>query len=68
MNALMDISGIVSVAAQGSQQRATDAVDLTVLKKALNAQQSAAQSLINSLPTPSSSLPAHLGQNVNVVA
>jgi hypothetical protein len=63
----MDISSIANLATQLSQQRTAQAVDVSVLKKALAIQQSAALTLIESV-TPASSLPSHLGQNVNVVA
>jgi tRNA A-37 threonylcarbamoyl transferase component Bud32 len=63
----MDISGVANLATAMKQQRTEDAVDVSVLKKALDIQKSNAQTLIQSV-TPASSLPAHLGQNVNVVA
>jgi hypothetical protein len=63
----MDISGIANLATQLSQQRTAQAVDVSILKKALAIQQSSAMTLIDSV-TPASSLPAHLGQNVNIVA
>jgi len=63
----MDISAIASLSTQMSQQRASDAAALLVFKKALNMQQSAAMTLISSV-TPATSLPPHLGQNVNTVA
>jgi hypothetical protein len=63
----MDVSSISSYATQASQSRTADAVGMTVLKKALDSQQSAAVALINTV-TPSRSLPSHLGQNVNTVA
>jgi hypothetical protein len=63
----MEISGIAQLATQMSQQRTSDAAALLVLKKAMDMQQSSAQTLIASV-TPSSALPPHLGQNVNTVA
>jgi hypothetical protein len=63
----MDISGIARLSTALTQQQTSEAAQLMVLKKALNMQESAAQTLIASV-TPSSSLPSHLGQHVNVVA
>jgi len=63
----MDISAIANVASQLSQQRTAQAVDVSVLKKALDMQAANAQTLLESV-TPASSLPSHLGQNVNIVA
>jgi Putative motility protein len=63
----VDVSAITSLATQMSQQRTSQAVDLAILKKAMNLQASAAMTLIASV-TPSTSLPSHLGQNVNIVA
>jgi hypothetical protein len=63
----MDISGIMNVAAQISQERTAQAVDVSVLKKALAIQSNSVMTLLQSV-TPASSLPAHLGQNVNIVA
>ena len=50
-----------------SQQRAAYSVDTAILKKALDLQQQNAMTLIQAV-TPASALPAHIGQNVNVVA
>jgi hypothetical protein len=63
----MDISGIANLAAQMTQQRTSSQAQLLVLKKAMEMQQSAAATLLSTV-TPATSLPAHLGQNVNVVA
>jgi Putative motility protein len=63
----MDISAIASLSTVMAQQRTAQTAELMVLKKALQLQESNAMTLIASV-TPSSSLPAHLGQNVNVVA
>jgi hypothetical protein len=63
----VDVSALTSLATQMSQQRTSQAVDLAILKKAMNLQASAAMTLIASV-TPSTSLPSHLGQNVNIVA
>ena len=66
-NPSMDISGIASLATQLSQQRTSQTAAILVLKKAMDAQQSSALTLIASV-RPADSLPAHLGQNVNTVA
>lgn len=63
----MDISGIANLGTLMSQKRTADAVDISVLKKALDIQKSTAMTLIDSV-TPATSLPNYLGQNVNVVA
>ena len=63
----MDIAGIAAVASQISQQRTAQAVDVAVMKKAMDLQQNTVSTLIASV-TPASALPPHLGQNVNTVA
>src|SRR5262245_28947245 len=65
---LMDVSSVAGLATRLSQQRTTDEAAVLVLKKAMQLQQSSALSLINATLTPSANLPAHLGQNVNVIA
>jgi hypothetical protein len=65
----MDVSS--SALAAVSSQMTGDAVGMSVLKKALNAQTQGAAALINALPKPAAggvSLPSHLGQNVNTTA
>ncbi|MBD3669566.1 MAG: YjfB family protein [Gammaproteobacteria bacterium] len=63
----MDLSAGISVTQlEQSATRTGDAVAISVMKKAMDAQASAAAQLIESVPAPSASLPAHLGQNVNV--
>jgi hypothetical protein len=64
---VMDVSAIADLASRMSQDRLGQAVDVAVLKKAMQLQQESAMSLISAI-TPASSLPSHLGQNVNVVA
>lgn len=63
----MDISGIANLSTAMKQQRTEDAVDVSVMKKALDIQKSSAAQLIASV-TPQSALPDHVGRNVNVVA
>jgi hypothetical protein len=65
----MDVSSIASLASSISDSRANEAVGMLVLKKALDAQSSGAQTLIDAIPAaPSSNLPPHLGQSVNTTA
>ena len=63
----MDVSSISNAATSLSAMQATTAVQMTVLKKALDAEAQSAAQLINALPQPAS-LPDHLGQRVNTVA
>lgn len=63
----MDVSAIASLATRMSQQRTAEAAGLLVLKKAMQMQEQTAMTLIDAV-RPASSLPAHVGQNVNVVA
>jgi len=64
----MDLSA--SALSALSSQQTGDAVGISVLKKALNAQAQGALALINAATrTPSASnLPPHLGQNINTTA
>jgi Putative motility protein len=65
----MDVSSVASVATSMSQHKTADAVDTTVLRKALDVAASSAQQLIESVPKPKSvSNPEHLGQSVDVTA
>lgn len=59
----MDVNNIAGLAVAMTQQRNSSEVALTVFKKALNIQSSAALSLIDAIPT--ASLPAHLGNTIN---
>ena len=62
----MEISSLVGLATRMAQTRTAETVSTLVFKKALESQESAALTLIASVSQ--SSLPDHLGQNVNVVA
>ncbi|MDR3324074.1 MAG: YjfB family protein [Zoogloeaceae bacterium] len=63
----MDINTAVSsLAAQTSQAQTGDAVNMVVLKKAINLQAAAALQILEALPQPAN--PAHLGQSVDVSA
>jgi hypothetical protein len=63
----MDIAGLLNLATAMSQQRTSQAADLLVLKKAMQVEEDGALTLIESV-TPATSLPPHLGQNVNITA
>lgn len=64
----MDVSDIASVASGMSQARTADAIDTTVLRKALDIASSSAQQLIESVPKPAYNNPPNLGQNVDTQA
>jgi hypothetical protein len=65
----MDVSSIASVATSMSQSKNADAVNTTVLRKALDIASSSAQQLIESVAKPqSTNNPEHLGKNVDVNA
>lgn len=65
----MDVSSIANLATSLSQTQLSQDVGIAVLKKALNAQQSSAATLLAALPTPPvANLPAHIGQNINTTA
>jgi hypothetical protein len=63
----MDISGFTNLASELSQQRTSQSAELLVLKKAMQVQEDSAKTLIESV-TPATSLPPHVGQNVNTIA
>lgn len=62
----MDVSNIASLAVAMSNQRTGDAIGVTVLKKALEAQAGGAMALINTLPQPN--LPPNLGNSISTTA
>jgi hypothetical protein len=66
----MDVSGMSNLVNSLAQTTSNDEVGFAVLRKALNAEGSAAVQLIDALPAvkPAANLPAHLGQNINTVA
>lgn len=63
---MMDASAIASASAAMASAQVGDAVQISVLKKAINIQAQGAIALLNALPQPA--LPPHLGQNINTVA
>lgn len=62
----MDVSAIASASTAMASAQVGDAVQISVLKKAINIQAQGVISLLNALPPPA--LPLHLGQNINTVA
>lgn len=64
----MEIGNIASLATNMSQERSQQAIGVAVLKKALDAQASAAMALVQAIPQAQSNLPANLGQNIDVTA
>ncbi|MCG8609517.1 MAG: YjfB family protein [Pseudomonadales bacterium] len=72
----MDLTGnLSSLATHMAQTRQQQTAELAVLKKAIDQQASNALALLEALPqvgssaavSPAPSLPANLGQNINVV-
>jgi len=65
----MDVGSISNLATSLTNSSANESVGITVLKKALDLESSAAAALIDAIPAaPSANLPPHLGQNVNTTA
>lgn len=65
----MEINGIVNLATAMAAERNTQAVELAVLRKAMDVQSSSATALLDAIPSvPPVNLPAHLGQNIDTVA
>ncbi|MFA7238921.1 MAG: YjfB family protein [Sulfuricellaceae bacterium] len=64
----MDVNSIANLATNMAQERTGQAIGVTVLKKALDAQAGSVMSLINALPPTTQNLPPNLGQNVNTTA
>lgn len=65
----MEVSTIARVGTEMVQTRTAQAVSVAVLKKALDAQSSAAIALLEALPAVQApNLPPHLGQNINTKA
>ena len=64
----MDIGSFASTSSAVSQAQTGDAVAVSVLKKAIDLQAQTALQLIQSIPQPAASGPAHLGQGVNTFA
>jgi len=67
----MDVSlsqSIVSTAAGMASQKTSDAVNVAVLKKAIDIQQSSAEQLLQALPQPPLATSGSLGTQVNTFA
>ena len=65
----MDLTAGISTSAIASTAQSNgDAVTVSVLKKAMDSQASAAAQLINSVAQSSAALPDNLGKNINVTA
>ena len=64
----MDVSGIAGAATDMAQARTADAVQMTVLKKAMDIQAQGAIQLIESASQVIPDNPPHLGNKVNTFA
>ncbi|MBL8474183.1 MAG: YjfB family protein [Rhodocyclaceae bacterium] len=64
----MEVSDIASMATAMAQSRIQQAVQVSVLKKSLDAEQTSAMQLLDAIPGSPGSNPLHLGQNVDVHA
>ena len=65
----MAISGLSSASVNSASSAQTgDAVSISVARKAMAIEQQMMEQLISSIPqpTPSTALPANLGQNINI--
>lgn len=60
----MDVSAIASLATEMSQNQTAQAVQIAVLKKAMDIEAQSAMQLLEAVP----SNPAHLGNNVDLFA
>ena len=64
----MDVSGIASVATDMNQTRTADAVQVAVLKKAMDIQAQGALQLVQSASQVTSNNPPNLGNHVDTQA
>ncbi|MGL5631142.1 MAG: YjfB family protein [Azovibrio sp.] len=64
----MDVNSVASLASSMSQGRTGDAVNVLVLKKAMDIQAQSAAQLIAAIPQPAAVNPPNLGQNVDLKA
>jgi putative motility protein YjfB-like len=64
----MDVTGIANLATSLSQAQTTNAIQVAVLKKALDAQEAGALALIQAIPEAPRSNPPNLGNAVDVFA
>ena len=63
----MDIAAISSAVSAQASSQSGDAIQLAVMKKALDMETQSAMALINAIPQANGG-PAHLGQTINTVA
>lgn len=61
-------TGLATLATAMSQTKLEGAVDVAVLKKAIDIQKESAAQLLQSLPTPTAALPDGVGGQVNTTA
>ncbi|TCT22143.1 YjfB family protein [Thiobaca trueperi] len=61
-------AGLTQLATSLSQNKLEGAVGVAVLKKAIDIQEQSAMQLIQSLPSATQGLPAHVGTKLNVTA
>lgn len=65
----MELNTIASAATAMEQVKTAQAVNVAVLKKALDSQASTAAALLDALPpVTAANLPPHLGQHINTTA
>ncbi|MFA7279250.1 MAG: YjfB family protein [Sterolibacterium sp.] len=64
----MDVSGIASAATEMAQAKTADAVQITMLKKAIDLQAQGAMQLIDSVAQVLPNNPPHLGNKINTFA
>jgi hypothetical protein len=66
----MDVTGIVNLATTMTETSTNQAINIAVLKKAINLSAAGALALIEAIPDSRSiqHLPSHLGQNINTTA
>ncbi|WP_295409095.1 YjfB family protein [uncultured Thiocystis sp.] len=61
-------AGLAQLATSLSQNKLEGAVDVAVLKKAIDIQEQSATQLIQSIPSPTQGLSANIGTQLNVTA
>jgi hypothetical protein len=66
----MEVTDIARLATTMASTSTAQAVNVAVMKKAMDMQASSAAALLQALPpvTPATNLPPHLGQNINTTA
>lgn len=64
----MDVTSLATVASAMQTRQVGDAVAVSVLGKALDAQVAGAAALLQALPAPAPALPPNLGNHLNVTA